>query len=68
MTIRYRLAAEDIPDEMLAAITVSTTVASSVFDEFLDLLIARQLYWRLPPQELLKELDPLEDPLRPLVD
>ena len=53
---------------MFAVAAVAATVAFSVFDEFLDKLIARQLYGRLPPKELLKEPDPLEDPLRPLVD
>lgn len=68
MYTRFGLVAKDIPDEMPTVSAAAAAVAATILHEFLNLLIARQLCWRLPPKELLKELEPLKDPLRPLVD
>lgn len=63
------LVAKDIPDEMSAVATVtSNTIALEALDEGSDVLLACQLCGRCSPKEPLKELDPLEDPSRPLID
>jgi hypothetical protein len=68
---RFGLVAKDILDQMLATAAVRVLVdaiAAMILHEIVNLLLARQLCGRLAPQELLKELDPLEDPSRPFAD
>jgi hypothetical protein len=68
MHTQYGLVTKNVPDEMCAVTTLAATIATTFLDVLLFMLLACQLCGRLPPQKLLKELDPLEDPSRPLVD
>jgi hypothetical protein len=66
--VQSLLVAEDVPDQVIAVAASAgkaTAIAPMVFDEFADVLFACQLGWRLPPPELLKELNSLEDSRRP---
>lgn len=47
---------------------VVNAIATMILYKLLDLLLARLLCVRFTPKEPLKELDPLEDPVRPFAD
>jgi hypothetical protein len=53
---------------MFAIVASTAAIAAMIVDEFLNLLLACQFCGTGPPQEHLKEPDPLEDPLRPFID
>ncbi len=47
---------------------VFEAIAATILNEIVNLALARQWCGRCPAKEPLKELDPLEDPVRPFVD